>query len=177
MAVAMAATLGAGVSLVRAYPVVLDISEAAKLAEDAALPLQAALCRHELFVEERAAARKRARAQSADQGEGGRSSLGHLGGGRRRRRAHPHRGRSARAREDKSLEAGQRLRRRTEVRDRTGLDRPGSRRRLGRCDGSLRWRSAGKVGPRLNVPGYRPSMHPSRSRKTRSLSGMDEALR
>ena len=54
MAVAMAATLGAGVSLVRAYPVVLDISEAAKRAEDAALPLQAALRRHELFVEERA---------------------------------------------------------------------------------------------------------------------------
>lgn len=146
-------------------------------AEDAALPLQAALRRHELFVEERAGARKRARVHSADQGEGGRSSLGHLGGGRRRRRAHPDRGRSARAREDKSLEAGQRLRRRTEVRGGTCLDRPGSRRRLGRCDGSVRWQSAGKVGPRPNVPGYRPSMHPSRSRKTRSLSGMDEALR
>ena len=151
VAVAMAATLG--VFLVRAYPLFLDISEAAKLAEDAALPLQGALRRHELSLEERAGARKRARAQSADQGEGGRSSLGHLGGGRRRRRAHPHRCRSARAREDKSLEAGQRLRRRTEVRDRTGLDRPGARRRLGRCDGSVRWRSAGKVGPRLNVPG------------------------
>ena len=54
VAVAMADTLGAGVSLVRAYPVVLDISEAAKLAEDAALPLQAALRRHELSLEERA---------------------------------------------------------------------------------------------------------------------------
>ena len=93
MAVAMAAASGAGVSLERAYPVFLDISEAAKLAEDAALPLQAALRRHELSLEERAGARKRARAQSADQGEGGRSSLGHPGGGRRRRRAHPHRGR------------------------------------------------------------------------------------
>jgi len=54
VAVAMAATLGAGVSLARAYPVFLDISEAAKLAEDAALPLQAALRRHELSLEERA---------------------------------------------------------------------------------------------------------------------------
>jgi hypothetical protein len=106
---AMAATLGARVSLVRAYPVILDISEAAKLAEDAALPLQDALQRYELSLEGRAGAAKRARAQSADHGEGGRSSLGHLGGGRRRRGAHPHRGRSARAREDKSLEAGQRL--------------------------------------------------------------------
>jgi nucleotide-binding universal stress UspA family protein len=51
--VAMAATLGAGVSLVRAYPLILDFSEAAKLAEDAALPLQAALRRHELSLEER----------------------------------------------------------------------------------------------------------------------------
>jgi nucleotide-binding universal stress UspA family protein len=81
VAVAMAATLGAGVSLVRAYPLFLDISEAAKLAEDAALPLQDALRRHELSLKERAGARKRARAQSADQGEGGRSNLGHLGGG------------------------------------------------------------------------------------------------
>jgi nucleotide-binding universal stress UspA family protein len=54
VAVAMAATLGAGVSLVRAYPVFLDISEAAKLAEDAGLPLQAALRRHELSLEGRA---------------------------------------------------------------------------------------------------------------------------
>jgi nucleotide-binding universal stress UspA family protein len=54
VAVAMAGTLEAGVYLVRAYPVVLDISEAAKLAEDAALPLQAALRRHELSLEERA---------------------------------------------------------------------------------------------------------------------------
>jgi nucleotide-binding universal stress UspA family protein len=54
VAVAMAATLGAGVSLARAYPVFLDISEAAKLAEDAALPLQAALRRHELSLERRA---------------------------------------------------------------------------------------------------------------------------
>jgi nucleotide-binding universal stress UspA family protein len=54
VAVAMAAALGAGVSLERAYPVFLDISEAAKLAEDAALPLQAALRRHELSLEERA---------------------------------------------------------------------------------------------------------------------------
>ena len=53
VAVAMAATLRAGVSLVRAYPVILDISEAAKLAEDAALPLQAALRRHELSLEGR----------------------------------------------------------------------------------------------------------------------------
>ena len=45
VAVAMAATLGAGVSLVRAYPVFMDISESAELAEDAALPLQAALLR------------------------------------------------------------------------------------------------------------------------------------
>jgi hypothetical protein len=95
----------------------------------------------------RAGAAQRARAQSGDQGEGGRSSLGPLGGGRGRRRAHPHRGRSARAREDKSLEAGQRLRRRTEVRTGTGPDRPGSRRSLGKYDGSVRWRSAGKVGP------------------------------
>jgi nucleotide-binding universal stress UspA family protein len=54
VAVAMAAILGAGVSLVRAYPLFLDISEAAKLAEDATLPLQAALRRHELSLEERA---------------------------------------------------------------------------------------------------------------------------
>jgi nucleotide-binding universal stress UspA family protein len=51
VAVAMAATLGAGVSLVRAYPVILDISETAKLAENAALPLPAALRRHELSLE------------------------------------------------------------------------------------------------------------------------------
>jgi nucleotide-binding universal stress UspA family protein len=54
VAVAMAATLGAGVSLVRAYPVFLDISEATKLAEDAGLPLQAALRRLELSLEGRA---------------------------------------------------------------------------------------------------------------------------
>ena len=177
VAVAMAAILGAGVSLVRAYPVFLYLgSREARRGRCPASPGRPAPARA-VPGGARAGARKRARAQSADQGEGGRSSLGHLGGGRRRRRAHPHRGRSARAREDKSLEAGQRLRRRTEVRGGTGLDRPGSRGRLGRCDGSVRWRSAGKVGPRLNVPGYRPSMHPSRSRKTRSLSGMDEALR
>ena len=57
----------------------------------------------------RAGAGKRARAQSADQGEGGRSNLGHLGGCRRRRGAHSDRGRQARAWEDKSLDAGQRL--------------------------------------------------------------------
>ena len=56
VAVAMAATLGAGVSLVRAYPVILDISEAAKLAEDVAVPLQTALRRHELSLEGRARA-------------------------------------------------------------------------------------------------------------------------
>lgn len=56
VAVAMAATLGAGVSLVRAYPVFLDISEAAKLAEDVAVPLQTALRRHELSLEGRARA-------------------------------------------------------------------------------------------------------------------------
>jgi nucleotide-binding universal stress UspA family protein len=56
VAVAMAATLGARVSLVRAYPVILDISEAEKLAEDAALPLPAALRRHELSLEGRARA-------------------------------------------------------------------------------------------------------------------------
>ena len=54
VAVAMAGILGAGVSLVRAYPLLLDISEAARLAEDAALPLRAALRRHELYLEERA---------------------------------------------------------------------------------------------------------------------------
>src|SRR3712207_1613673 len=54
VAVAMAATLGAGVLLVRAYPVILDISEAAKLAANAALPLPAALRRHELSLEGRA---------------------------------------------------------------------------------------------------------------------------
>jgi nucleotide-binding universal stress UspA family protein len=54
VAVAIAATLGAGVFLVRAYPVFLDISEAEKLAEDVALPLQDALHRHELSLEERA---------------------------------------------------------------------------------------------------------------------------
>jgi nucleotide-binding universal stress UspA family protein len=56
VAVALAVTLGTGASLVRAYPVILDISEAAKLAEDAALPLQAALRRHELSLEGRARA-------------------------------------------------------------------------------------------------------------------------
>ena len=54
MAVAIAATLGAGVYLVRAYPVFPGISEAAELAEDAALPLQDALRRHELSLKERA---------------------------------------------------------------------------------------------------------------------------
>jgi nucleotide-binding universal stress UspA family protein len=56
VAVAIAATLGAGVSLVRAHPVILDISQAANLAEDAALPVQAALRRHELSLEGRARA-------------------------------------------------------------------------------------------------------------------------
>lgn len=54
VAVAMAATLGTKVLLVRAHPLFLDISEAAKLAEEPARPLQAALRRHELYLEERA---------------------------------------------------------------------------------------------------------------------------
>jgi hypothetical protein len=54
VAVAMAAALGAGASLVRAYPVFLDASEAATVAEDAAVPLQTALRRHELSLEGRA---------------------------------------------------------------------------------------------------------------------------
>jgi nucleotide-binding universal stress UspA family protein len=54
VAVAIAATLGAGGFLLRAYPVFLDISESAKLAEDVAPPLHDTLNRHELSLAERA---------------------------------------------------------------------------------------------------------------------------
>jgi nucleotide-binding universal stress UspA family protein len=54
VAVAIAATLEAGVFLLRAYPVILDLSESAKLAEEVAPPLQDALNRHELSLAGRA---------------------------------------------------------------------------------------------------------------------------
>ena len=54
MAVAIAATLEAGVFLLRAYPAILDLSESAKLAEEVAPPLQDALNRHELSLAGRA---------------------------------------------------------------------------------------------------------------------------
>ncbi|MEW6636950.1 MAG: universal stress protein [Actinomycetota bacterium] len=47
LAARIAVLLGATLQLVRAYPVVLDASEAARLAEEVAVPLRVALGRHE----------------------------------------------------------------------------------------------------------------------------------
>jgi nucleotide-binding universal stress UspA family protein len=54
LAAEIAALFGAEVLLVRAVPVFLDVSEAARLSEDSAQPLQVALCRHELSLWRRA---------------------------------------------------------------------------------------------------------------------------
>jgi len=54
LAASIAGIVGASVLLVRAVPVVWDVSEAARLVEDVALPRRAALGGHELFLASRA---------------------------------------------------------------------------------------------------------------------------
>lgn len=54
LAASIAGFVGARVLLVRAVPVIRDVSEAVKFVEDAALPRQAALVRQELFLASRA---------------------------------------------------------------------------------------------------------------------------
>ncbi len=56
LAAGIAGIFGARMLLVRAHPVILDISEAAKIAEQEPVPFQAALCRHEMSLERRARA-------------------------------------------------------------------------------------------------------------------------
>ncbi|BBL80602.1 universal stress protein [Rubrobacter xylanophilus] len=56
LAARIAVLLGATLQLVRAYPVVLDISEAARLSESIAVPLRVAMSRHEAALLGRARA-------------------------------------------------------------------------------------------------------------------------
>jgi nucleotide-binding universal stress UspA family protein len=56
LAAGIAGVFGARMLLVRAHPVLMDISEAAKIAEQEPVPLQTALCRHEISLERRARA-------------------------------------------------------------------------------------------------------------------------
>jgi nucleotide-binding universal stress UspA family protein len=56
VAAGIAGLFGARMLLVRAHPVILGISDAAKVAEQEPVPLHTALCRHEISLERRARA-------------------------------------------------------------------------------------------------------------------------